>query len=208
MYLRLLLKIMQYIIFHGSFGNTNENWFPWLKTTLETKGEKVILEQFPCEDYDSIKDENFICKNQNLDNWLNHFKVNVLTKINFKDDIVLIGHSIAPAFILRIVEKFNIKVKKAIFVSPFLDFVSTDLWQYTLVNSTFLEKPFDFKKINSLIEKSVVFYGDNDPYISDIKTFLNFANKVNAKTICVHNGGHLSASFGFTEFPQILREIY
>jgi len=198
---------MQYVIFHGSFGSTTENWFPWLKQVLEEKGNKVILEQFPCEDYESMKDKSFICDKQNLSNWLDCFENNVLPKIDFDNKIVFIGHSIAPAFILRVVEKFNIKLEKAIFVAPFLNFESKDLWQYTLVNSTFLDAPFNFKKINELIENSVVFYGDDDPYITNKEVFLEFAKMLNSKVICIHNGGHLSSRFGFTEFPQILDEV-
>jgi len=198
---------MQYVIFHGSFGSTDENWFPWLKKVLEEKGNLVVLEQFPCEDYDIMKEKSFICNKQNLTNWLDCFEKNVLPKLIQNEKIVFIGHSIAPAFILRVVEKFKIKLEKAIFVSPFLNFKSEELWQYTLVNSTFLEAPFDFEKINELIKSSVVFYGDDDPYITNKEDFIEFAKMLNSKIICIHNGGHLSSRFGFTEFPQILDEV-
>lgn len=197
---------MQYVIFHGSFGSPDGNWFPWLKKTLELTGNKVILEQFPCEDYESMKDKSFICQKQTLSNWFEFFERNILTKLNVKEEMIFIGHSIAPAFILRVVEKYGINLKKAIFVSPFLGFDDDELWQYKLVNSTILDSPFNFNYIRNHIKESVVFYGDNDPYVPR-KEFLNFAEKLGSKLISISKGGHLNSEFGYDEFPQILDEV-
>ena len=35
------------VIIHGANGSPEENWFPWLKKELETKGIEVIIPQFP-----------------------------------------------------------------------------------------------------------------------------------------------------------------
>ena len=120
--------------------------------------------------------------------------------------MIFIGHSIAPAFILRIVEKYGISLKKAIFVSPFLGFNDDELWQYKMVNSTILDAPFNFKNINEHIKESVVFYGDNDPYVPR-EEFLNFSEKLGSRVISIQNGGHLNSEFGYNEFPQILDEV-
>lgn len=49
-------------LIHGSFGNLNENWFPWLKSELEKSRHKAFVPRFP------------IAPNQSLENWLKTFK--------------------------------------------------------------------------------------------------------------------------------------
>jgi len=39
---------------HGSYGSPEENWFRWLEKELIGLGHKVILEQFPVDDWDTI----------------------------------------------------------------------------------------------------------------------------------------------------------
>ena len=75
-------------IIHGSNGNPNKHWYPWLKEELEKLGLKVFAPQFP------IKDE------QSLDNWLKTlepFK-------KYLDNSILIGHSLGVPFILNVLK--------------------------------------------------------------------------------------------------------
>ena len=46
------------IIIHGTYGNPDENWFPWLKIELEKIGYQVYVPTFPTPE------------NQNLEAWL------------------------------------------------------------------------------------------------------------------------------------------
>jgi len=64
---------MKFIIFHGSFGNSKENWIPWLKEELEKFGNIVSVPEFPIEDWDQLTKNKtkIILKKQNLINWLN-----------------------------------------------------------------------------------------------------------------------------------------
>ncbi len=50
------------IIIHGTGGDPNENWFPWLKSELEKLNCRVLFPKFPTPE------------NQSLQNWLNVFK--------------------------------------------------------------------------------------------------------------------------------------
>jgi len=54
-------------IIHGSYGNPQENWFPWLKKELSKLGHRVFVPRFPIP---KEGDKN----GHNLDLWLNEFK--------------------------------------------------------------------------------------------------------------------------------------
>lgn len=197
---------MKFVIFHGAFGSKSGNWFPWLKTELKKLDQKIILEQFPCDSYEEITENgpNVPSKNQNLSNWLKTFEKNILPKISGNNQLVFIGHSLAPIFILHLINKYKLKLKSGIFVSPFLTYLhKKDVWQFDHVNSSFYKTDFDFKKLRQLIFESTVIYGDNDPFV-DKKFPLDFAKKMNSKVMVVKKGGHLNEEFGYTKFPLIL----
>jgi predicted alpha/beta hydrolase family esterase len=195
---------MQFLIFHGSFGGPSENWFPELKEQLEALNQKVLSPQFPCEDYEMFTKNGpkQNPENQNLSNWLKYFEKNVLPKISKKEKVCFIGHSIGPVFILHVIEKFQIPLDCAIFVSPFLE-LKPPSWQYTLVNKSFIKTDFDFVNLKKFIPTSYVLYSDTDPYVSN-NLSLDFAQKLGSSTIMVKKAGHLNAEFNLNEFPLVL----
>src|SRR5690606_33947414 len=108
---------MTFVIFHGSFGSPETNWFSWLKKELGKLNQKVILPQFPVDDWEKVERFGEIKnKKQNLKNWLNTFKKEVYPQINNEEEIIFIAHSISPLFNLHILEKFDINLKAAIWV--------------------------------------------------------------------------------------------
>ena len=157
---------MQFVIFHGSFGSCNDNWFPELKSKLEALSQTVFTPQFPIEDWQELtqKGEKYELKNQNLTRWIETFSQILLSQLNRNEKICFVGHSLSSVFILHIVSRFRIKLDCAIFVSPFLDKLNKT-WQIDYVNSSFYKTDFDFDVIKKLISISYVLYSDNDPYV-------------------------------------------
>lgn len=195
---------MKFVIFHGTYGSPEGNWFPYLKTKLEKLGQKVLVPRFPVEDWDKITRSgkvSAVAKNQSLSNWIKTFEKDVLPKIG-KEKLVVVGHSLSPVFILHLVEKFDIQLDCAVFVSPFLH-LENDIWQIDLVNKTFYKTDFDYKKIKKNIPVSYVIYGEGDPYVK--KTyFQEFAKKVGSSSLIEIKGGkHLNEEFGFTQLPLV-----
>jgi uncharacterized protein len=193
---------MQFVVFHGSFGNPNGNWSPYIKKHLEIIGQKVIAPQFPIENYDKFTENgpNQKPQNQNLSNWLDFFEKYILPQLDTKEKISFIGHSIGPVFILHAVEKFRILLDSAFFVAPFMESSENIPWQYKSVNSSFYKKDFNYKKIKKLIPLSFVFYSENDPYVPN-KLSIEFAEKLGSKQYMMKGLGHFNNETGVTKFP-------
>lgn len=191
---------------HGSYGSPDENWFRWLEKELKQLGHEVILEQFPVDSWDEI--ERIGADNigsydaiESLVSWEKFFVDHIFPKIK-NEEIGFVGHSIAPIFILHMLNKYEFKIGKAIFVAPFFDIpYSPDTWQFYPVNKTFYSYDFDFDKIKSQIGKSYVIYGDNDPYVPATEPPL-FAEKLGSEIHVVPNGGHCGSIF--KEFPLLI----
>lgn len=91
-------------MFHGAYGNPNENWFPWLKEQLEAESFKVLLPQFPTPE------------NQSLASWMDVFAP-YLPELDGAS--VLIGHSLGVPFLLRVLETLERPVRASFLVSGF-----------------------------------------------------------------------------------------
>lgn len=66
------------LIIHGTYGNPEENWFPWLKSELEDKGCGVYVPEFPTQE------------GQSLESWLKIFED---YEENLNEDSIVVAHS-------------------------------------------------------------------------------------------------------------------
>lgn len=173
-------------IIHGTYGNPEENWFPWLKKELERLNIPVFIPAFPTPE------------KQNIKNWTETF-LPLEKKINEKS--IFVGHSIGPAFVLHILERY--KIKKAIFVAGFLGSLgNTD---FDKLNKSFF-KEFEWKTITQNCEKFVLFHADNDPYVP-LNKGEELANKLGVKLKIISGAGHFNKVAGYTEFKEVLNVI-
>lgn len=193
---------MQFVIFHGSFGSPEGNWFTKLREKLEALGQKVIVPAFPAEDWGKVTaaGPDVLPKNQSLSNWLATFD-KVRKEIKKDDPLCFIGHSLGAVFILHVVDKYNLPLDSAIFVCPFLTKLNK-LWQIDHVNSTFYKTDFDFRKLRKLIPASYVLYSDNDPYVEK-NLSIGFGKRLNSSLILVKGAGHMNLEVNLKEFPLV-----
>ncbi len=194
---------MKFVVFHGSFGSPEDNWFPQLAENLESLGQKAIIPKFPVEDWQEItkKGTRFLPQKQNLTNWLKVFD-QIRKEFEPVEKLCFIGHSLGPLFILHVVDKWDIKLDSAIFVSPFMEELKSQ-WQFDLVNRSFYKNDFDFAKLKKLIPTSYTLYSDNDPYVKE-KLSIDFAKKLDSSLIKVNKGGHLNIEVNLNNFPLVL----
>lgn len=192
---------MKYLILHGSFGSNKANWFPWLKTELEKLGHEVMLPQMPVDDYAEAEKlgDNFVPQYQTLNNWLRYWDDNI-SEWYTPGETVAIGHSIAPVYILHLIEKREVQFESAIFVSPFYEQIKIG-GPYEKVNESFAKEDFDFTLIREMLPISYSIFSDNDPYMS-IELPIRFVENVASVPIVLRGGEHLGGVI--TEFPLVL----
>lgn len=179
---------------HGSYGNPKENWFPWLKKELEKSGHTVFVPEFPTPE------------NQSLENWMKKFN-KYIQMVN--EDSIFIGHSLAPAFILSVLEKLNIvkPVKACFFVAGFVGKLSVkDFKDLNEINSTFTEKNFNWEKIKNNCEKFILYHSDNDPYVP-LEKAKELSEKLGCELKIIKGAGHFNKKAGYTKFETLLKDI-
>jgi len=180
---------MKFIIIHGSFSNSQDNWFPWLKQQLSHSGNEVVLIDFPTP------------QGQNFDIWMHELNKKS-GEIN--DQTVFVGHSAGCAFILSVIEKSRKPIKAAFLVSGFVGPLGLEIDK---INKNFAEKDFDWIKIKKNCKKFVLFHSNNDPFVP-LQKGKDLEEKLGAEMVIIPNGAHFNSNSGFTKFPQLLEKIF
>lgn len=180
-----------YFIIHGSFGSPFGNWFKWLNDFIVSKEKQVYVPQFPIG-----------IEFQNYENWSKLLKYYMdLGLINEKT--IIIGHSIAPAFISKFLIENKLKVKKLIFVCGFNNYFGINE-KYDIVNkSMYLENLEDIKQFSNEI---ICFYSDRDPYIK-YEAEKDFADKIASEQVLISGGGHINSESGYDTFEDIVNYL-
>lgn len=183
------MNIENALIVHGAYGTPDDNWMPWLKKNLEINGIEVFAPQFP------------VGEEQRLKNWLSVFGP---YKERINQNSIMIGHSIGPAFILRILEQSNVKIKAAFLVAPFAR--PLNIPKFDEVNKTFLEKEFDWEKIRKNCTEFFVYGSDNDPYVKSSQEYF-VAEKLGAILKMIPHAGHINSTAGYSQFKELYDDI-
>lgn len=177
-------------IIHGTEGYPEENWFPWLKTQLETEGYEVFVPQFPSPPIVPAK----------IDEWFDVFKT-YEDKIN--KDTLLIGHSLGGLFSLRILEKLVTQIDTTVLVSApvgILPILNYDR------DSAFCGFDLNWHKVKNTSTNFIIFQSDNDPYVS-LGNGKKIAEELNTELSFVPNAGHFNAAAGYTKFPELMKQL-
>ncbi len=177
------------IIIHGTGGNPEGNWFPWLKSELEKLNCKIFIPKFPTP------------KNQSLESWLKVFKK---YKQYLDENSIIVGHSLGPAFLLNILENLNNPIKCSFFISGFIGLINN--LEFDELNKTFIERQFNWDKIKNNCKKFIIINSDNDPYVP-LEKGKELAENLSTKLIILKNAGHINKESGYTKFDFLLKKI-
>ena len=178
------------LIFHGTEGYPEENWFPWLKQKLEKEGYKVIVPQFPSLQIVQAKISEWFDVLKDYEQYIN-------------EDTILISHSLGGIFTLRLLEKLEHSVKAGIFVG-------TPVGVRPILNydrdSSFSGFDFDWNNIINKAKHFLVFQSDDDPYVC-LGNGEHLAKQLNAELNFVPNAGHFNKRAGYTKFDLLLEKL-
>lgn len=177
------------IIIHGTAGDPNENWFPWLKSKLEKLECRVFVPQFPTPE------------NQSLENWLKVFKD---YEQYLDENSIVVGHSLGCAFLLSVIENLKHPIKAAFFIAGFLKKLNKP--EFIESNKTFVEKEFDWVKIKNNCKKFYVINSDNDPNVP-LEKGKELGEKLDTELIIIKNASHFNEKAGYTKFDFLLEKI-
>jgi predicted alpha/beta hydrolase family esterase len=178
-----------FVIIHGAYGAPKENWFPWLSEKLKAEGHNVSVPALPTPD------------GQNLSNWLNEFKRQIG---ELQEDMILVGHSLAPGFILNLLERSTTRVSAIFFVSGFLG--KLGLKDFDPINETFVCCQFDWEKIKNNTGGIFVYNSDDDPYVP-LEKGKELSQNLGVELNIIHNAGHINADAGYKKIPFLLKSI-
>ncbi len=176
--------VKQALILHAWYENPENNWYPWLKTELETRGYKVFVPDLPTM-YTDLPD---------IDKQLHYIKdLKAMNK-----NTLVIGHSLSCLLAMRLAEK--IPYQKMFLVAGW------DFNDLSIEHRLFWANPIDHAAIKQHVNKIYCISSDNDPYMTAF-TAEEMSKRLDGKFILVKGAGHFTAKDGVTTMPEVLQYI-
>jgi predicted alpha/beta hydrolase family esterase len=191
------------VFVHGAYGNSKENWFPWLKAQLESEGCNVTVPDFPTPE--GQEPEQWLSILDQAVQEVTQYDETIETVIEYKN-LIMVGHSIGSALILRKLELLQQSIRAAFLVSGFIGELNNPL--FDTLNAPFFSDSFKWDLIKRNCSEFYGYNGDNDPYVPlekgrELAEQLDFGERLKI----IEKGGHINESAGFTEFQELLDDI-
>jgi predicted alpha/beta hydrolase family esterase len=174
------------IIFHGTLGSPQSNWFQWLKSELEKRGLTAWMPQLPHAEQPSLK------------NWQQF--VNEECPFSINEETLIVGHSSGAILALVLAENNTEKIGAVVGVSVFYD--NSLQWE---PNDKLFDVQFDWATIRQGTNELLFIHSDNDPYVPlDQAKFI--ATHTSSEIIVISGEGHFNIehSDDYRQFPKLV----
>lgn len=89
------------LMLHGWYGNSTENWFPWIQKSLESKGRTVHIPDLP--DPIHPKPEDWEAK---------------IESYNDMENGTIVAHSLGAPLAIRYITKAHLSISRLVLIAP------------------------------------------------------------------------------------------
>jgi predicted alpha/beta hydrolase family esterase len=175
------------VVLHGTKGSPDGNWFPWLKTQVESLGVACAVPTLPTPE------------GHTLEAWQVAFAEQVG---DLGATTVLVGHSLGATFALRLLE--HAPAAAVFLASTVTTLIGNE--EYDALNGGFVASPFDWPAIEAHVPRRYVYHGGDDPYVP-LASGEEVARKLSADLQVIDHGGHLNSESGYLEFPRLWSDL-
>ena len=183
----IISRMKRVFIVHRWNANPKSDWYVHCREELEKKGFIVSVPRMPNT------------RKPALSEWLPFLRKTIGAPTG---NTFLVGHSAGVATILRYLEtlKKGEKIGGCVLVAGW-----TDNLGYKQLTS-FVSKPFNWKKIRSHCKSFVVIDSDNDPYVK-LYHGKAFEKRLKAKLITERGKGHLDDDSRIKKLPSVVKHV-
>lgn len=194
-------------IIHGYNTDPTRGWIPWLKEELTARGISAYAPVLPSPAHPSPLE------------WIRCIREMIDTHIHADDELILVGHSLGVAGILRTLqyETFGSHVPARTLEglpphtlpAPLIGVVLVSGRYGTTDNPrtvAFYTDGFDIEHIKTCGAQFEIIHGDKDPIVNPREAEA-FGQSFHVTPRYVHGGGHLTEVDGYTTLPVCLEVI-
>jgi predicted alpha/beta hydrolase family esterase len=176
-------------IFHDSFNDAFSDWYPSLAQSLESLGYTVVTPHFPTP------------AGQSLASWKVAFG-NHIQELN--SETLMITHGTGGLFALRILEETTHPIKGLYMVAAFAGKIGNE--GLDRIQTSFIEKPFQWDLIKKNVGHVRVLNGTNDPFVP-VEEGEKVAENLGGEFLLIDEGGHINKAYGYETCEPLLESI-
>lgn len=171
------MKPVVYLIHRWDAAPTDD-WYPWLKDQLTSRGYSVQVPAMPRTNHPIIND------------WVSTLATIVGTP---QPTTYFIGHSIGCQTIVRYLARLpeTVQINGAFLVAPWIHLINLEDPESEMIAKPWTETPIDWQKAKTICPKFTCLFSDTDPWVP-LSEALIFKDNLNAQVQTLSNHGHIT----------------